>query len=181
MTTSDQTHKRKVTEEGENDNQTVERQDEIHKMKKAKTCDHNNSEETRSTICLHDSLDLSLVHSLSKRVERPESIEHIQETNGSREITENTPVQDTSSRTSLEAEQRVPDSCAELGQTSKMSSNPAQANPGKLNCILRCNLQVKQNGGLIKLEAFYQSGSAGKDGLNQILQFMRNQLTNPTL
>lgn len=48
-------------------------------------------------------------------------------------------------------------------------------------CILRCNLQVKQTRGLISLEAFYISGSYGKDGLNQLFQFMRNQLTKPTL
>ncbi|XP_071524224.1 RNA N(6)-adenosine-methyltransferase METTL16 isoform X1 [Panulirus ornatus] len=51
----------------------------------------------------------------------------------------------------------------------------------RLECILRCNLQIKQSGGLISLEAVYLSGSHGKDGLNQLLQFMRNQLTKPVL
>lgn len=51
----------------------------------------------------------------------------------------------------------------------------------RLESILRCNLQVKQSGALISLEAFYLGGSSGKDGLNQLLQFMRNQLTKPTV
>lgn len=51
----------------------------------------------------------------------------------------------------------------------------------RLESILRCNLQVKQSGALISLEAFYLGGSSGKDGLNQLLQFMRNQLAKPTV
>ncbi|XP_068236173.1 RNA N6-adenosine-methyltransferase mettl16 [Palaemon carinicauda] len=48
---------------------------------------------------------------------------------------------------------------------------------GGLECILKAKLQVKQCGALISLEAFYLRGQAGKDGLNQILQYMKNQLT----
>lgn len=48
---------------------------------------------------------------------------------------------------------------------------------GGLKCILRCNFQVKQTGGLISVEAYYLGGSCGKDGLNQLVQYMRNQLS----
>ncbi|XP_045622199.1 RNA N6-adenosine-methyltransferase METTL16 isoform X2 [Procambarus clarkii] len=51
----------------------------------------------------------------------------------------------------------------------------------RLECILRCNLQMKQSGALVSMEAYYLDGSAGKDGLNQLLQFMRNQLLRPTV
>lgn len=50
---------------------------------------------------------------------------------------------------------------------------------GGLKCILRCNLQVKQTGGLISMEAYYLGGSCGKEGLNQMVQYMRNQLSQP--
>uniref|UniRef100_A0A0P4VQM9 U6 snRNA m(6)A methyltransferase n=1 Tax=Scylla olivacea TaxID=85551 RepID=A0A0P4VQM9_SCYOL len=50
---------------------------------------------------------------------------------------------------------------------------------GGLKCLLRCNFQVKQTGGLISVEAHYLGGSLGKDGLNQLVQYMRNQLTYP--
>ncbi|XP_047485546.1 RNA N6-adenosine-methyltransferase mettl16-like isoform X2 [Penaeus chinensis] len=52
---------------------------------------------------------------------------------------------------------------------------------GGLECILRFNVHLKQTGGLISLELTYLGGSAGKNGLAQILLFMRNQLTNPTI
>lgn len=50
---------------------------------------------------------------------------------------------------------------------------------GGLKCILKCNFQVKQTGGLISVEAYYLGGSCGKDGLNQLVQYMRNQLSQP--
>lgn len=50
-----------------------------------------------------------------------------------------------------------------------------------LECILRFNIHLKQAGGLISLELTYLGGSAGKNGLGQLLLFMRNQLTNPTI
>lgn len=50
---------------------------------------------------------------------------------------------------------------------------------GGLKCLLRCNFQVKQTGGLISVEAYYLGGSLGKDGLNQLVQYMKNKLTYP--
>nr|XP_027218981.1 U6 small nuclear RNA (adenine-(43)-N(6))-methyltransferase-like [Penaeus vannamei] len=52
---------------------------------------------------------------------------------------------------------------------------------GGLECILRFNIHLKQAGGLISLELTYLGGSASKNGLGQLLLFMRNQLTNPTI
>lgn len=56
-------------------------------------------------------------------------------------------------------------------------NSSAQGSSGGLECILKAKLQLKQCGALISLEAFYLKGSAGKDGLNQVLQYMKNQLT----
>ncbi|XP_064092323.1 RNA N6-adenosine-methyltransferase mettl16-like isoform X2 [Macrobrachium nipponense] len=55
-------------------------------------------------------------------------------------------------------------------------NSSVQGGSGGLECILKAKLQLKQCGALISLEAFYLKGSAGKDGLNQILQYMKNQL-----
>ncbi|XP_066940951.1 uncharacterized protein [Macrobrachium rosenbergii] len=56
-------------------------------------------------------------------------------------------------------------------------NSSVQGSSGGLECILKAKLQLKQCGALISLEAFYLKGSAGKDGLNQVLQYMKNQLT----
>lgn len=67
-------------------------------------------------------------------------------------------------------------------QKSKKSESwgdSSRPNKGGLKCILRCNFQVKQTGGLISVEAYYLGGSSGKDGLNQLVQYMRNQLSQP--
>lgn len=63
-------------------------------------------------------------------------------------------------------------------QTSNWGDHTKQ-HKGGLKCILRCNFQVKQTGGLISVEAYYLGGSCGKDGLNQLVQYMRNQLSQP--
>ncbi|XP_042892976.1 RNA N6-adenosine-methyltransferase mettl16-like isoform X2 [Penaeus japonicus] len=63
----------------------------------------------------------------------------------------------------------------------KEKEEPHVPQAGGLECILRFNIHLKQAGGLISLELTYLGGSAGKNGLGQLLLFMRNQLTNPTI
>ncbi|KAG7163978.1 RNA N6-adenosine-methyltransferase METTL16-like [Homarus americanus] len=68
----------------------------------------------------------------------------------------------------------------EIVQEKEKQHNLGNDKMERSDCILRCNFQVKQLGRLINMEAYFLDGSSGKDGLNQLLQFMRNQLTKPT-
>lgn len=43
-------------------------------------------------------------------------------------------------------------------------------------CVMRCNFHIKQTGGQISLEAIFLGGSLGKDGLNQLIQYIKNQI-----
>ncbi|CAL4159102.1 unnamed protein product [Meganyctiphanes norvegica] len=43
-------------------------------------------------------------------------------------------------------------------------------------CVMRCNFHIKQTGGQISLEATFLGGSLGKDGLNQLMQYIKNQI-----
>merc|ERR1712179_308303 len=43
-------------------------------------------------------------------------------------------------------------------------------------CLMRCNFHIKQTNGQISLEATIIGGSLGKDGLNQLLQYIKNQI-----
>ncbi|XP_050717977.1 RNA N6-adenosine-methyltransferase METTL16-like [Eriocheir sinensis] len=105
-----------------------------------------------------------------EKMEEEEDEEEVDEEEGAEEEEEENHQESTSTKQTDEEKSKKTDTS--WGDCTKPRK-------GGLKCILRCNLQVKQTGGLISVEAYYLGGSCGKEGLNQMIQYMRNQLSQP--
>lgn len=173
--------KRKV-EPDETAEETGDHEEEMNKAKKLKTCD---SERTSGTNKLSYSQETSssLRHNSDNKPDAKINERSAESTVGFQDVSVEGASSSLSQSYSVDSEGAlaVSDSHVQNGTPKTGWSKYQKAKKGMADYILQFNLQVKLTGSVIKLEAYYHSGSAGKDGLNQMLQFMRNQLTNPTL